>query len=120
MFITRMYTCLLTLYWLIAHFQIAPVAAASSFLLSWRERSETSVSRPPQSYTAFLVCSSTAHCQVKIKIKQRCILTVLLSFNYQALPLQILLKGSFSAPVVSSYCKYDYTCFFSCCVFICN
>ena len=69
--ITRMCTCLLTLYWLIAHFQIAPVAAASSFLLSWRERSETSVSRPPQSYTAFLVCSSTAHCEVIGKQKSK-------------------------------------------------
>ena len=59
-----MHTRLLTLYSLIAHFHIAPVTAANSFLLSWRERSETSVSRAPKSYTAFLVCSFTAHCQV--------------------------------------------------------
>ena len=59
------YQYLFTLYSLIAHFQIAPVTAANSFLLSWRERSETSVSSPPQSYTAFLVPSSSAHCNKK-------------------------------------------------------
>jgi len=57
---------------LMAHFQIAPVAAASSSLLSEFGRRATRGSRPPYNLTRSLVALSSAHCVTNIidKLKQ--------------------------------------------------